>query len=189
MPNVASIPSLPYNQTKRGDAGRRCLLYNCWSCPTANIERLLPGGDSRWGHMPEWQGAEDGAIKLDGTSTWQRCHAGSSLAIGSKENTAKGRAISCLPQQQLRQLLLLSTLGQSWLLKFSLSQLGDPSPWVGAVLHLHHTQHHKSVQLHISAPWCQTGIMRAPESKCHHSSLAAVPLPTLHVSQLVGGQN
>lgn len=154
-------------------AGGACSA-TAWFCPTANEERLLPGGDSRWGHTPKWQGAEDGTIKFDGSgafnlSTSQRCHAGSSLATGSKKNTVQGRSISCLPHKQLRQVLLLSTLGQSWLLKFSPPQCSDLRPWVGAVLHLQRVQHHKSVQLHISAPWCQTGVMRAPESKCHHS--------------------
>lgn len=118
-----------------------------------------------------------------------RLHKDATLATGSKKNTVKGRPIPCLPHQQLRQILVLSTLGQSWLLKSSPSQFSAPRAWVGAVLHLRRVQHHKSVQLHISAPWCQTGIMRAPESKCHHSSLTAVPLPTLLVSQLVGGEN
>lgn len=110
-----------------GGAGRRCLLCNL-PCPALlwamrdYCQGAILGGDT----CQKWQRAEAGAIKFDGSrafncNTSHTCHAGSSLATGTKKNTVKKRSTSChLPHQQFRQVLLLSTLGQCWLLKFSL---------------------------------------------------------------------
>lgn len=108
MPNAAAIPSLPWkpNQKREMQAGGACSAI-AWSCPAPKDERLLPGGDSRWGHRPKWQGVEYGAIEFDGSgafncSTSKWCHAGSSLATGSKKNTEK-KKIHLLPASPAAQ--------------------------------------------------------------------------------------
>ena len=114
-------------KTGEGDTGRRCLLCKppcpalLWVMGDCCQEGIL-GGDTR----QKWQRAEAGAVKFHGSRAFNcsishTCHAGSSLATGTKKNTVKKRSIPCHPpHQQLRQVLLLSTLGQCWLLKFSL---------------------------------------------------------------------
>lgn len=136
MPNAAALPSLPEgSQNRRGRCRQEvpALQATLPALPQATrgwCQEGILGGDTR----QKWQRAEAGAIKFDGIrafncSTSHTCHTGSSLATGTKKNTVKKRSISChLPHQQFRQVLLLSTLGQCWLLTFSPLQFSDPRP-------------------------------------------------------------